>query len=70
MISIGYCGLTELRSESSSGQERETHFKHSDSGLFYSFTFNLFSFMSKFANRIFAAWLHSWEDECFQTLFP
>lgn len=36
------------------GQEKETHFKHSDSGLVYSFAFNLFSFMSNFANRIFA----------------
>lgn len=52
-----YCRLTELRSESSSGQRRETRFKHADSGLFYSFTCNLFSFVSKFANRIFDAWL-------------
>lgn len=36
------------------GQEKEARFKYSDSDLVYSFDFNLFSFMSKFANRIFA----------------
>ena len=67
----GYNNVCKLlRSESSSGQERETHFEYSDSGLFDFFTFKLFSFMSEFANRIFAVWLHSEKGECFQTLFP
>lgn len=55
--SYGHLGSwrTEVRVCVRSG-ERNTY---SDSGLLYSFTFNWFSFMSKFANRIFAAWLHA-----------
>lgn len=54
-----HCGLRKLRYKSSSGQEREINFKHSNSGLFYSFTYNLFSDMPKFDKKIFAAWFHS-----------
>lgn len=51
--------LWSYRSEVRVQLRRETYFKCSDSDLFYSFTFNLFSFMCTFANGIFATWLHS-----------